>query len=136
MEVIIESQSVPLSQIEPEPAAQSLEYDEEETDILERPMAPTPSERTGEQPCPKHLMEVLSQHQIEWAAMVELQNADQAGILRGLTSRQIRWLVREGRSKTWLVGTAGPLIEEENERLFVDKNVMNTLDHQPKVVPV
>ncbi|OAV88670.1 hypothetical protein PTTG_08173 [Puccinia triticina 1-1 BBBD Race 1] len=61
----------------------------------------------------RSLMDALSSHQIEWAAMIELQKADHSGILRGLTSRQIRWLVREGRCKTWLVGTSGPLIEEE-----------------------
>ncbi|KAA1085956.1 hypothetical protein PGT21_025493 [Puccinia graminis f. sp. tritici] len=65
----------------------------------------------------RNLMDALSSHQIEWAAMIELQKADHSGILRGLTSRQIRWLVREGRCKTWLVGTAGPLIEEEKDEV-------------------
>jgi hypothetical protein len=64
---------------------------------------------------PNHLMNALLSHEIEWAAMIELQKADHTGILQGLTSRQIRWLVREGRSKTWLIGTAGPLIEEAKD---------------------
>ncbi|POV96947.1 hypothetical protein PSHT_14851 [Puccinia striiformis] len=61
----------------------------------------------------RNLMNALSSHEIEWAAMVELEKADHTGILRGLSSRQIRWLVREGRCKTWLVGKLGPLMEQE-----------------------
>lgn len=73
--------------------------------------APT-SEKVPKVQHPNNLMNALSSHEIEWAAMMELQKADHSGILRGLTSRQIRWLVREGRCKTWLVGTEGPLKEE------------------------
>ncbi|POW10276.1 hypothetical protein PSTT_06121 [Puccinia striiformis] len=40
----------------------------------------------------RNLMNALSSHEIEWAAMVELEKADHTGILRGLSSRQIRWL--------------------------------------------
>ncbi|KAI8453023.1 hypothetical protein BY996DRAFT_6414987 [Phakopsora pachyrhizi] len=62
-----------------------------------------------------YLRQELSQHKIEWEAMLSIQQADTHGTLSGLTSRQIRRLIKETTCSKWLVRTHGPLLEDQNE---------------------
>lgn len=61
------------------------------------------------------LINRLRAHQIEWAAMIELEKSDPTGTLRGMSARQIRRLVQQKRSETWLTETYGPLYESDED---------------------
>ncbi|KAG0146247.1 hypothetical protein CROQUDRAFT_527306 [Cronartium quercuum f. sp. fusiforme G11] len=61
------------------------------------------------------LINRLRSHQIEWAAMIELERSDTSGALRGMSARQIRRLIQQKRSEAWLTETDGPLYESDEE---------------------
>lgn len=64
----------------------------------------------------EELIRQLRSHQIQWAAMVELQKMDPSGVLRGMSARQIRRLIQQKRSEAWLTETDGPLYESTEEQ--------------------
>lgn len=68
----------------------------------------------------EELISQLRSHQIQWAAMIELQKMDPSGVLRGMSARQIRRLIQQKRSESWLSETDGPLYESTEEHFSED----------------
>ncbi|EGF98447.1 uncharacterized protein MELLADRAFT_113541 [Melampsora larici-populina 98AG31] len=68
----------------------------------------------------EELISQLRSHQIQWAAMIELEKMDPSGILRGMSARQIRRLIQQKRSEAWLTETDGPLYESTEEHFSED----------------